>query len=189
MDNFGYENSVFSGMIKHRYKQHYVTSGKYTTSNNSFHSISAIIEDDKCQHVLAYIVESSEPLVDRFLKFIEHFETSDTILDDFNLNLPESDKLKYSNTLAAIGDAYYHLKVYNKTALFYQQAFSSDANIDHFSSLLQTHYNLSQYQQGLDLIDNYKNDFQSTNITIWKAWYLSKQKKHIESSTVFKQLL
>ena len=188
LDNFGYENSVFSGMISHSYKQYYVTSGKYTTSDNSFHSISAIIEDDKCQHVLAYIVESSDPLVDRFLKFIEHFETTDTTLDDFNLNLPDSDTLKYSNILSAIGDAYYQLKVYSKAALFYQQAFSSDANIEHFSSLLQTHYNLSQYQQGLDLIDNYKNDFQSADITIWKAWYLSKQKKHIESSAIFKQV-
>ncbi len=189
LDNFGYENSIYHQLVTYKNKKYYFNLGGYDNKNGDFNTATFITTDTPCQHVLTYIAEKSEPILERFLTFADHFEPkAGTNKINFS-QLDPLEKSKHAQLLYELGEKYYTLKAYNKTIEFYQDALALDAKNEYFYALLQSHYNLHQYKQGLALITQYQDEIKEHNFTIWKAWFLARLDRPKESAATFKLAL
>jgi len=187
MDDFGYDNTLYSHEVNYQGKQYFFNYGQYSNTNGTFNTLSFVINKNECQHILSYIVEDDDAPLSHFLNFVDHFiaePSNKTTIDDFN----ENQKQIHARTLSAIGDSYYALKNHTKSLFFYQKAFDFDSTTSYFYAALQSFYNRSQYQEGLAYLELYESKINESTIKVWKAWYLARLQKPQESSLVFKTI-
>ncbi|MFK8013233.1 MAG: DUF3857 domain-containing protein [Marinicellaceae bacterium] len=187
LNDLGIEKTLFSGPISHNKQELPLVIGEYSTANDDiYHMISTIKTDHNCQHLLAYIVEKEFPLVDRFLKFIDHFETQPIDSVDFLTNLPKNYLDNYANTLLDLAYKFYQLKMYTQSNYLYKKSYTIKPSEDTLYSVLNT-YNLNyEFQKGLDYIDSIKFKELSTESMAWKAWFFSKLNKRQQAADTFK---
>lgn len=189
LKDFGIENSLFNGHILHNETTYPLVIGQYTTDkDDEYHMISTIVENNNCQHLLAYIVEKEKPLVDRFIKFIDHFETMPIHSKEFIKNIPSHYKSNYANTLIDLAYQFYQLKMYEQSNLLYRQSYEIMPSEDTVSSILNTYNTAYHYQKGLDFIDTLSTNDVTQNTNIWKAWFYSKLNQPKFAATTYKEI-
>ena len=188
MDSFGYENTVYQGYNHYRNKRYYMTSGKYSNSNGQYHTLTAVINAGSCQHLLAYITETNESPVDRFLLLMDQFKIKENFSFDHKKDLPKAHLQHYKNLLSKLAYSFYNLDIYKHSAHLYQQVFDLDHSLDTFENLLQSHYSVGDYQRCLQLVQEHEHRFETGKLDSWKAWIYLKQNKKRISQTFFKAI-
>ena len=189
LKDLGIEDALINGNIEYHNQSLPIVIGQYSTStNDKYHMISTIIKKDKCQHLLAYIVEKKIPLVDRFLKFIDHFHPNHIPVNKFKKNLATDYKNNYANTLLDLAYKFSQLKMYNKSNHLYRESYEINPTEDTLYSILSTFNKSYNYQKGIDYIATLNIKELSNDTIIWKAWFHSRLNDHKIAAKTFKQV-
>ncbi len=188
LNDLGIDDVVFSSDIIHHKQKLPFTLSKYKTSKgDGYQTLSTIIESKQCQYLLAYVLEDNEPLVNNFLKFIDHFKFQDFTYD--NANITPEFREYYSDTIKSFGNKHYALKNYSQSIKLYKQAYAIYPNETYLDYVLVAYNKISQFDLALNYIEENKSDFYTTNIIIWKAWFLYKLDKSNLALPIFASIL
>lgn len=188
LDNFGYKNSIYRHDIFYKKRKFYLNIGSYKSDKGNFNSITLITGNTSCQHVLTYIADNSEPILQRLLTFVDHFQANTKSSINLSL-LDELEKSRYAQLMFELGRKYSKLQIHSKAIDFYQEAYKADTKNKYFYELVQSYYDLKQYKEGLNLILANETKIPEQTLSIWKAWYLARLNRPTESVAVFKTVL
>lgn len=188
LNDLGIDDVIFSSEVNHQNQKLPFTLSKYKSSEGEvYQTLATIIENKQCQYLLAYVLEDSEPLVNNFLKFIDHFEFQNFTYD--NAHIAPEFREYYASTIKNFGNKHFGLKNYSQSVKLYKQAYAINPNETYFDYVLIAYNKISQFDLALSYIEDNKDDFYTTNIIIWKAWFLYKSDKKDLALPIFASIL
>lgn len=159
--------------------------GGYDNSKGDFQMITAVISQGACQHVVAYVVETDESLLDRFFHWLASMQFEDTAqaLSVESMNVDQ--KTRYAETLQGLADVHEKLKDHAKAQQFYEMAFAINPSESLFFDLADAHYDQGEYQKVLQLIEQHGAPFTGYDSDMWRAWSLAKLGQNRAAIEVF----
>ncbi len=189
LEDFGLNDVLFRENTIYHKQNLPITLTQYETDKNEpYHTISTVVEAHGCQHLLFYVVGRSEPLLDKFFTFLQHFEPRDITFEQFIEEIPATDKEDYAATLLKIANQLDQLKMYKKSGELYAQAFKIKPHTDHVIWVLNNYNNRQQYHKALTFIAELDNAYINSSVLSWQAWFYSKTKEPQKSVDAFQKV-
>ncbi len=188
LEFFGFNALEYNSTIEYRQQKLPLMMGGYSNSKGNFHTVATVLGNQSCQHVVAYVAEDHESLLDRFLIFIDQIEMYE-LPDGLAMHaLSDEHKTRYGELLAALAKTYSNLEMHPQAIKFYQAALDIELSQLNFHGLIAAYYEQHDYESALALIEAHRNEFSDLETASWEAWCLVKLQRDEAAIEMFAQM-